>query len=225
LQIRLAKEIAKTGKPIILILNEGRPRCISTIEPQMQAVVQIYLPGNYGGDALADVLFGDINPSGKLPYTYPAYPNSIVNYYHKYSEEQKPSEGAYKYESDYNPQYEFGFGLSYTIFEYRNLKLSKQTFTSTDSLQIRVEVRNTGKREGKETVMLFTSDLYASISPDVKRLRRFKKINLMPDETKIVTFTLSAKDLAFVNIDNKWITEPGEFEIKIEKLSSKVTYK
>jgi len=127
LQSKLATEIGKLGKPVVLVLNEGRPRCISGIEPLMSAVIQTYLPGNYGGDALADILFGDVNPSGKLPYTYPAYPNSIVNYYHKFSEEQKPSEGAYKYESDYNPQYYFGFGLSYTTFKYSNLKLSTQT--------------------------------------------------------------------------------------------------
>jgi beta-glucosidase len=223
-QIRLANELAETGKPVILILNEGRPRCINEIEPKMKAVVQIYLPGNSGGDALADILFGDVNPSGKLPYTYPSFPNSIATYYHKFSEEQKPSEGAYKYESDDNSQYEFGFGLSYTTFEYSNLTLSSKTIKEKETLNIRVDVLNSGTREGKETVLLFTSDLFAGISPDVKRLRRFDKINLKPGEKKTVTFSLTSKDLAFVNSENKWVTEPGEIEIKIGKLSSKVTY-
>jgi len=182
------------------------------------------LPGNYGGDALADILYGKVNPSGKLPYTYPAYSNSIVNYYHKLSEEQKPSEGAYKYESDYNPQYEFGSGLSYTTFAYSNLKVSTKTFNTKTPFYVSVNIRNTGKREGKETVMLFSSDLYASISPDVKRLRRFRKISLQPGECKKVTFKLGAADLAFVNTDNKWVTEPGEFMLKIANLSTKIIY-
>lgn len=223
MQVQLAKEMARTGKPVILVLNEGRPRCINAIEPLVQAVVQTYLPGNYGGDALADILFGDVNPSGKLPYTYPSYPNSIVTYYHKFSEEQKPSEGAYTYESDYNPQYEFGSGLSYTTFEYSGLRLSSKTMNANQTLTIKVDVRNTGQREGKETVLLYTSDLVASITPDVKRLRRYQKINLMPGETKTVEFTLTALDLAFVYIDNKWVAEPGEFEIKAGNLSTKIT--
>jgi len=224
LQIQLCKQLAKTGKPVILILNEGRPRCINKVEPLMQAIVQIYLPGNYGGDALADILFGDINPSGKLPYTYPSYPNSIVNYYHKFSEEQKPSEGAYKYESDYNPQYEFGSGLSYTTFEYGEMKVSKKSFTGNEPVEISVKVKNTGIRAGKETVMLFSSDLYASHTPDVKRLRRFEKISLLPGETKKVTFTLHANDLAFVNTDNKWVTEPGEFRLEISGLRKSINF-
>lgn len=225
LQIRLAKELAKAGKPVVLVLSQGRPRCISAIEPQMQAVIQTYLPGNYGGDAVADILFGDVNPSGKLPYTYPAYPNSIVNYYHKYSEEKKPVEGANKYEADFNPQYEFGFGLSYTSFQYANLKVSKETFTGNEVIDISVEVTNTGKIAGKEAVLLFTSDLYASLSPDIKRLRRFDKISLQPGETKTVKFNLSSSDMAFVNTDNKKITEPGVFKIQVDKLFALVNYK
>ncbi len=224
-QLRLANELGKTGKPVILVLNEGRPRCISTIEPLMQAVVQTYLPGNYGGDALSDILFGDVNPSGKLPYTYPSYPNSMVTYYHKPSEEQKRAEGAYVYESDYNPQFEFGHGLSYTTFEYSNLKVSKKEFSTADVLTITVNVKNTGKRSGKETVLLYSSDLYASLTPDMKRLRRFSKISLEPGETKTVSFEISDKDLAFVNQHNAWITEPGEFEISTGGLKTSVTYK
>lgn len=224
-QLRLAKELAKTGKPVILILNQGRPRSISSIEPEMTAVVHTYLPGNYGGDALADILFGDVNPSGKLPYTYPSYPNSIVTYYHKPSEEQKRAEGAYVYESDYNPQYEFGHGLSFTTFEYSNLKVSKREFNEEQTLTITVDVRNTGKRSGKEAVLLYSSDLYASLTPDVKRLRRFSKISLEAGETKTVSFELTHKDLAFVNQHNKWVTEPGDFDLTIGGLTAKVAFK
>lgn len=224
-QLRLAREISKAGKPVVLVLNEGRPRCISSIEPSMSAVVQTYLPGNYGGDALADILFGDVNPSGKLPYTYPSYPNSLVTYYHKPSEEQKRAEGAYIYESDYNPQYEFGFGLSYTTFEYSNLKISTKEFSKGAKIKIDVDVKNSGERLGKEAVLLYTSDLYATITPDVKRLRRFNKISLTPGQTKTVSFEITDKDLAFVNTSNQWVTEPGEFEISVGGLKSKIIYK
>lgn len=224
-QLKLAREISKSGKPVILVLNEGRPRCFSEIEPSMAAVVQTYLPGNYGADALAGILFGDVNPSGKLPYTYPSYPNSIVTYYHKPSEEQKRADGAYVYESDYNPMYEFGFGLSYTTFEYSQLKVSAKEFSNGDKIKIDVDVKNTGKRAGKEVVLLYTSDLYATITPDVKRLRRFEKINLQPGEKKTVSFEITAKDIAFVNQQNQWITEPGDFEISVGKLKTKITFK
>ncbi len=225
LQTKLTADIAKTGKPIVLILNEGRPRCINSIEPLMKAVIQTYLPGNYGGDALADILFGDVNPSGKLPYTYPAYPNSTVNYYHKFSEEQKPSEGAYKYESDYNPQYEFGYGLSYTTFEYSDLITDKVRFSDNQTITVSVNIKNTGMVDGKEVVMLFSSDKVASISPDVKRLRKFEKIILKKGETKTVKFTINASDLAFVNQFNKTITEDGEFDLKIANLSTQIFFK
>jgi beta-glucosidase len=224
LQTKLATDMVKTGKPIVLILNEGRPRCINAIEPSMKAVVQTYLPGNYGGDALADILFGDVNPSGKLPYTYPSFSNSIANYYHKHSEEQKPSEGAYKYESDYNPQYEFGHGLSYTTFEYSNLKTDKERFSDNQTVTVSVNIKNTGTFDGKEVVMLFSSDKVASISPDVKRLRKFEKVFFKKGETKTVNFTISASDLAFVNQFNKTVTESGEFELKIANLSKKIYF-
>lgn len=225
LQTQLAKDLIATGKPVVLILNEGRPRCISSFEDQTMAVVQTYLPGNFGGDALAEILFGDINPSGRLPYTYPSYPNSIVNYYHKPSEEQNPSPGAYQYESDYNPQWEFGHGLSYTTFEYSNLTVDKTSFSGDETLNISVTVKNTGGRAGKEAVLLYSSDVYASITPDVKRLRRFDKISLEPGESKTVKFSLQAKDLAFVNLDKQWITEPGEFTLQIDDQSVSVHYK
>lgn len=224
-QLQLAKELAKTGKPVILVLNEGRPRCISAIEPSVKAVVQTYLPGNYGGDALADILFGDVNPSGKLPYTYPSYPNSLVTYYHKPSEEQKRAEGAYIYESDYNPQYEFGSGLSYTTFKYSNLRTSSNVILNNKAVEIFVDVTNSGMRQGKEVVMLFSSDLYASVTPDVKRLRRFQKIALEPGETKTVKFEITVEDLAFVSPEGKWVTEPGDFELRTGTLKTTLKYK
>ncbi|WP_344853026.1 glycoside hydrolase family 3 N-terminal domain-containing protein [Pedobacter jeongneungensis] len=216
LQTELAKKIAATGKPVILVLNEGRPRIISKFEKNMSAVVQTYLPGNYGADALVDILFGDVNPSGKLPYTYPQFPNALFTYYHKPSEARETVEGVYNYDSDYNPQYVFGQGLSYTTFKYSNLKLSSNTLKAGESLSISVEVSNTGNRAGKESVLLFTSDLVASvITPDVKRLRGFEKIDLKAGESKTVTFTLKPEDIAVVNVEGKKVTEAGEFRIQI----------
>ncbi|MFI2742797.1 glycoside hydrolase family 3 N-terminal domain-containing protein [Zhouia sp. PK063] len=221
-QTELAKQIAATGTPVILVLNEGRPRIISKFERDIKGIVQIYLPGNYGGDALADILFGDINPSGKLPYTYPRYPNATINYIHKPSEEQKKAEGVYNYEADYNPQYRFGFGLSYSTFKFSNLTLSADNISRNDDLKISVKVENTGSREGKEVVELFTSDLFASkITPDVKRLRRFEKINLKPGESKIVSFTIKPEELSYYDNDGNKILEPGDFEVHINNLTKK----
>lgn len=220
-QTELARELAKTGTPLILVLNEGRPRIISKFERDVQGIIQTYLPGNYGGDALADVLFGDVNPSGKLPYTYPRYPNSLIPYIHKPSEEQTKAEGVYNYEADYNPQFYFGDGLSYTTFEYSDLEVDESTISTTGSLRVQVNVKNSGDRKGKEVVELYTSDLYATHStPDVKRLRRFKKISLEPGETKTVSFTLNAKDLAYFTPNGQSIIEPGEFEILIKNLKT-----
>ncbi|KGO91346.1 glycoside hydrolase family 3 N-terminal domain-containing protein [Flavobacterium subsaxonicum] len=224
LQTELAQKIATTGKTVILILNEGRPRLISKFESNIKGIVQSYLPGNFGGDAIADVLFGDVNPSGKLPYTYPRYPNATISYIHKPSEEQKKAEGVYNYEADYNPQYAFGHGLSYTTFSYKDLKVNKASVKKGENVQITIVVTNTGKVAGKEVVHLFTSDLYAtSVTPDVKRLRRFEKIDLKPGESKIVTFELNPKDLTYVGRDGKDILEAGDFEISIEKLKATFT--
>lgn len=219
LQTRLAQKLATTGKPIILVLNEGRPRLISKFEPQMAGVLQTYLPGNFGGDALADILFGDVNPSGKLPYNYPKYPNSLVGYNHKPSENRTVMEGVYNYDAEYNPQYEFGFGLSYTTFKFDNLKLSAEKIKATDELIITVDVINTGTSEGKEVVELYLSDLYASLTPDSKRLRGFEKINLKPGEKQTITFKLDKKDFSFTHLDNSVVVEPGEFKVKIGPLS------
>lgn len=219
LQTFLAQKLAATGKPIILVLNEGRPRLISKFEPQMTGILQTYLPGNFGGDALVDILFGDVNPSGKLPYNYPKYPNSLVNYNHKPSENRTVMEGVYNYDAEYNPQYEFGFGLSYTSFKYENLKLSAERIKTDQELTVSIEVTNTGNREGKEVVDLYLSDLYASLTPDVKRLRGFEKINLKPNEKQTITFKLTKEDFAFIGLNNLPIIEPGEFKIQIGPLS------
>ena len=221
-QRNLVKELAKTGKPIILVLNEGRPRLIADIEPLAKAVVDILIPGNYGGDALANLLAGDANFSGKMPYTYPKEINSLNTYDYKVSEEVGTMAGAYNYDAKVSLQWPFGYGLSYTTFDYANLKVDKASFTSDDILTVSVDVKNTGSRAGKEAVLLYSSDLVASIVPDNKRLRDFTKIELLPGETKTVTFKLPAKDLAFVNADGNWTLEEGEFVLKIGKLTQSI---
>jgi len=223
-QISLANALAATGKPVILVLNEGRPRIIRTIEPLMKGIIHSYLPGNFGGLAVADVLFGDVNPSGKLPFTYPLYSNSLVTYDHKPSEHQVKMAGVYDYESDFAIQYEFGYGLSYTSFEYSDLSLSSSKLSKGGSLEVKVKVRNSGDIEGKEVVQLYTSDLFASITPDVRRLRAFEKINLEPGEEKNLTFTLIPKDLSFINEDNERVVEVGEFEVQVADLKAKFSY-
>lgn len=225
LQTELAEKLMATGKPVIVALNEGRPRIISRFEERAQAVVQVYLPGNFGGDALAAILFGEVNPSGRLPYTYPRYPNSLISYIHKPSEERETMAGAYNYSADFNPQYEFGHGLSYTTFEYTNLVLSDSMLEEGKTIKASVEVTNTGQRDGKETVLMFVSDLTATlITPDVKRLRGFEKISLAPRERKTVSFEIAPEDIAFVNHENRKITEPGEFKLTIGGLESSFHY-
>lgn len=226
LQTELAQKLAATGKKIILVLNEGRPRIISKFEKKMNAVVQSYLPGNFGGDAIADVLLGTVNPSGKLPYTYPQFPNALFTYYHKPSESRSTTEGVYNYDADYNPQYVFGSGLSYTTFKYSPIKLSAPVLSKGETLTVSVEVTNSGKVSGKESVLLFTSDLVATlISPDAKRLRGFEKINLKAGESKTVTFKITADDLGFIDPDGKKVTEDGEFSIQIADQKINFNYK
>jgi beta-glucosidase len=215
-QTNLALALQKTGKPVILVLNEGRPRLIREIEPGSAAVVQTYLPGNFGGDALSDILSGDINPSGKLPYTYPKYEQGLITYDHKPSQNiAGKMEGAYDYGAQTSVQYPFGFGLSYTTFTYSNMSVDKTDFTSDDIVKVSVDVTNSGEVEGKESVLLFSSDLVASLSPDVRRLRGFEKISLKPGETKTVTFDLKGEDLAYVNELGKWTIEEGEFMLQL----------
>ena len=218
-QRNLVKALAKTGKPIILVLNEGRPRLIADIEPLAKAVVDILIPGNYGGDALANLLAGDANFSAKMPYTYPREINSLNTYDYKVSEEVGTMAGAYNYDAKVSLQWPFGYGLSYTTYEYSNLKVDKTSFTADDMLTVTVDVKNTGSRAGKEAVLLYSSDLVASIVPDNKRLRDFTKISLEPGETKTITFQLPAKSLAFVGADGKWTLEEGDFLLKVGTLS------
>lgn len=211
----LVKELAKTGKPIVMVLNEGRPRLIADIEPLAKAVVDILIPGNYGGDALANLLAGDANFSAKMPYTYPREINSLNTYDYKVSEEVGTMEGAYNYDAKVSLQWPFGYGISYTTYAYSNLRVDKSKFTAADVLTVSVDVKNTGSRAGKEAVLLYSSDLIASIVPDNKRLRDFTKIELQPGETKTVTFSLPAKSLAFVGADGRWTLEEGDFVLKV----------
>ncbi len=208
-QQNLVRELAATGKPVILVLAEGRPRIIRELEPLVQGIILAYLPGDEGGRAIADVIFGDVNPSGKLPFTYPKYTGNALTYYHKKADIRDRSWGF----NGFYPQYEFGYGLSYTSFEYSNLELSEDTLFAGDSLYIRINLTNTGKLAGKEIAELYIKDLVSSISPDVKKLVRFKKLYLEPGEKKTVEFFLSEADLAFVGADNKWTTETGHFTI------------
>lgn len=214
-QRNLVKALATTGKPIILVLNEGRPRLIADIEPLAQGVVNILIPGNYGGDALAQLLSGKANFSGKMPYTYPKEINSLANYDFKKSEEVGTMTGAYDYNAKITQQWGFGQGLSYTTYQYSNLKVDKASFAHDDVIRVSVEVKNTGKVAGKESVLLFSSDLMASMVPDGRRLRAFDKVALQPGESKTVTFDLKANDLAFVGWDGKWILEEGDFKLMV----------
>ena len=214
-QRNLVKALATTGKPIILVLNEGRPRLIADIEPLAQGIVNILIPGNYGGDALAQLLSGKANFSGKMPYTYPKEINSLANYDFKKSEEVGTMTGAYDYNAKITQQWGFGHGLSYTTYQYSNLKVDKASFAHDDVIRVSVEVKNTGKVAGKESVLLFSSDLMASMVPDGRRLRAFDKVALQPGESKTVTFDLKANDLAFVGWDGKWILEEGDFKLMV----------
>ena len=214
----IVKELSKTGIPIILVLVEGRPKIIREIEPLSDAILHAYLPGDQGANAIVDVLVGNVNPSGKLPYTYPRYNGVIMHYDHKQSELLNANTWKDNY---YNPQWDFGFGLSYTKFEYSNLTVSKNKITSTDSLLVKVDVTNIGDREGKEVIQMYIRDHYASISPPLKKLKRFTKIKLNPLETKTIEFTINIGDLKFYGKDNQWIAEDGEFTISINTLSER----
>lgn len=214
-QRNLVKALAQTGKPVILVLNEGRPRLIADIEPLAQGIIDILIPGNMGGDALVNLVSGKSNFSGKMPYTYPKEINSLANYDFKKSEEVRTMEGAYDYNAKITQQWGFGYGLSYTSYKYSNLKVSQSDFCHGDIIKVSVDVKNTGKVAGKESVLLFSRDLIASMVPDGRRLRAFDKIDLQPGETKTVTFDLKADDLAFVGYDGKWRLEEGDFKLMI----------
>ena len=221
-QRNLVKELAKTGKPVVLVLNEGRPRLIADIEPLAQGIIDILIPGNMGGDALVNLVSGKSNFSGKMPYTYPKEINSLANYDFKKSEEVGTMEGAYDYNAKITQQWGFGYGLSFTSYQYSNLKVSQSDFRHGDIIKVSVDVKNTGKVAGKESVLLFSSDLIASMVPDGRRLRAFDKIELQPGETKTVTFDLNADDLAFVGYDGKWVLEEGDFKLMIADQSADI---
>lgn len=221
-QRNLVKALAQTGKPVILVLNEGRPRLIADIEPLAQGIIDILIPGNMGGDALVNLVSGKSNFSGKMPYTYPKEINSLANYDFKKSEEVGTMEGAYDYNAKITQQWSFGYGLSYTSYQYSNLKVSKSDFRHGDIIKVSVDVKNTGKVAGKESILLFSSDLVASMVPDGRRLRAFDKVELQPGETKTVTFELKADDLAFVGWDGKWRLEEGDFKLMIADQTASV---
>lgn len=221
-QRNLVKALAQTGKPVILVLNEGRPRLIADIEPLAQGIINILIPGNMGGDALANLVSGKSNFSGKMPYTYPKEINSLANYDFKKSEEVGTMEGAYDYNAKITQQWGFGYGLSYTSYKYSNLKVSQSDFRHGDIIKVSVDVKNTGKMAGKESVLLFSSDLIASIVPDGRRLRAFDKVELQPGETKTMTFELKADDLAFVGWNGKWRLEEGDFKLMIADQSADI---
>ena len=221
-QRNLVKALAQTGKPVVLVLNEGRPRLIADIEPLVQGIIDILIPGNMGGDALANLISGKSNFSGKMPYTYPKEINSLANYDFKKSEEVGTMEGAYDYNAKITQQWGFGYGLSYTTYKYSNLKVSQSDFRHGDIIKVSVDVKNTGKVAGKESVLLFSSDLIASMVPDGRRLRAFDKVELQPGETKTMIFELKADDLAFVGWNGKWRLEEGDFKLMIADQSADI---
>ena len=225
LQVKLANELSKTDKPIILILNQGRPRLITDIQGLMKGIINIYLPGNLGGNALADIVSGVVNPSGKLPYTYPAFPNSLIPYYYKPSEVQNNSQGAYNYVGKVNNLYDFGYGLSYSDFSYSSFNIDKTEYSRSETIKISIDVTNNSDIDGKETIQLYTSDLYASLTPDNKRLRDFKKIKINAGMTKTVKFVLPVTELSFINTSNKNVVESGVFNIKVGDFNKDIRIK
>lgn len=221
-QHELVKALSATGKPIVLVLNEGRPRIIAEIEPMAKAVVHTFLPGNYGGEALARLLAGEANFSGRLPYTYPRHTGALVTYDYKPCESRGQMAGSYNYDAVMDVQYGFGYGLSYTTYEYSNLRADKTEFTAADSITFSIDITNTGNVAGKESVLLFVSDLVATVTPDNKRLRAFEKVSLAPGETRTVELSIAARDLAFVGIGNRWTLEEGDFHVAVGKESLRI---
>lgn len=224
-QRNLVKALAKTGKPIVMILNEGRPRIINDIEPLADAIIDILLPSNYGGDALANILAGDANPSAKLPYTYPRHQAALTNYDYRISEETDTMPGAYDYNAVVSVQWPFGYGLSYTTFEYSNFQCSTAEFGADTELVFTVDVKNTGDRAGKEVVMLYSRDMVASMVPENRRLRAFDKVEIQPGETATVTLKIKGSDLAFVNPQGEWTLEPGDFRMQAGNQTLMITCK
>jgi beta-glucosidase len=220
-QLDLVRKISETGKPIILVLTEGRPRIIRSIADSARAIVMAYNPGNEGGTAIADVLFGDVNPSGKLPITYPRWPNRLFTYDHQRFEGEDTPEG----KRQDTPQFEFGYGLSYTTFAYSDLHVANASAPGQRGIHVEVMVKNTGDREGKEVVQLYVSQRFASITPPVKRLKRFAKISLKPNEERRVSFELMPEDLSFIGPQNKRVVEPGVYDVAVGGLTQSVEWK
>lgn len=218
-QLKLAEAVAAAGKPVVIVLVEGRPRIINRIADGAGAILMAYNPGNEGGQAIADVLFGDYNPAGRLPFTYPRHPNALLNYDHKSYENQNTTFGL----TPFNPQFPFGHGLSYTTFKYDALRLSRKTLGEQDKLTVSVTLTNTGQRAGSEVVQLYLRDLVASITPPDRRLKRFAKIHLEPGRTRTLTFELERDDLTFIGENNRPVVEPGDFEVLVGGLSEKFT--
>lgn len=221
-QRRLVKRLSETGKPIVMVLNGGRPRIINDIEQYADAVVDIMLPGNKGGDALASLFAGEENFSGRLPFTYPRWPDATIPYDHKPCEKMNQIEGEYNYSATIDVQWPFGYGLSYTKFEYSDFLTDKKSFKHSDNITFTISVKNVGKCTGKEIIQLWSSDLVASVSPDVIRMRGFEKIELEPGESATVSITIPASDLAFVGMDGKWRLEEGDFNIKMGNLNTRI---
>jgi beta-glucosidase len=220
-QLKLAEAVIAAGKPVVVVLVEGRPRIISRIADKAGAILMAYNPGNEGGQAISDVLFGDYNPSGHLPFTYPRDPNALLTYDHKSYENQNTNFGL----TPFSPQFPFGHGLSYTTFKYDGLRLSRKTMNEQDKLTVNITVTNTGRRDGSEVVQLYVRDLYASITPPDKRLKRFAKIHLAPGQSRTLSFELTRDDLSFVGESNRPVIEPGDFEVLVGELTEKFTLK
>lgn len=223
-QQQLAKALIATGKPVVIVLNEGRGRIISSFVDDTAAVLHTYLPGTEGARALADILYGNVNPSGKLPYTYQKYSNAMTTYDHKVSESVGTMEGAYDYNAVVAVQWAFGYGLSYTDYEYSNLRVIEgKEFKAGDTIRIAVDVKNVGERAGKESVLLFINDDVASIVPDARRLRDFEKVDIAAGESKAVEFEVKAVELALAANDGKWHLEEGTFTIQCGNLTESIT--
>lgn len=221
----LAKALYAAGKPVIIVLTEGRPRIIREIEPEAKGIVMAYVPGSQGHNAIADVLFGDYNPNGKLPFSYPKFSGDIIPYDHKYSDKVTELSPGRMGEGGYKPQWPFGHGLSYTKFEYSNLKVSNSTLKGSGTIKVSVDIKNVGSKAGKEAVELYTRDHFASITPSQKKLKKFKKVSLTAGQTMTVEFELNKSDLAFVGLDSKtWVTEPGAFDVMVGELKATFNY-
>jgi beta-glucosidase len=224
-QIQLAKALIATGKPIVLVLTEGRPRIVREIEPGIAGILMAYIPGSQGHNAIADVIFGDYNPNGKLPFSYPKFTGDLLTYDHRLSDRITELQPGRMGENGYKPQWPFGFGLSYTKYEYSNLKLSSKTLKGNETLKVTVDVKNVGSKAGKEAVELYTRDHFASVTPAFQRLRKFKKVSINPGQTVTVEFELTKQDLAFIGLDSKsWVVEPGDFDVTIGGLKDTFTY-